>query len=369
MAARQPVTYCSNIHPGESWEQVRANIEAHVPAVKRAVCPHVPFPVGLRMPGRASRELTDQEARDFRHWLDAQGLYVATLNGFPYGTFHGTPVKQQVYLPDWRDSRRVDYTRRLAELLILWLPQGLTGSISTVPVVFGKDITRQEYDTVRAHLMEVLTHLAGIREEKDIFIRLSLEPEPGCYIETTAELVAFFHRLQLPEDLREHLACCYDCCHQALQFEEPEESLQLLSDNAIPIGHVQVSSALHLDGCELSSLQRFAESVYLHQAVARTANGLLRHEDLPQALEAAMGGSIEAQAWRVHFHLPVFVKEVPECGTTQNFLRRILPLFQDDVPLEVETYTWDVLPEELRQVGLRESIIREILWVEATRGA
>jgi len=365
---RHPVTYCTNIHPGESWEEVLGNVRAFLPRVKRALCPDAPFPVGLRMPGLAASTLGDAEADVFKTWLDEQGLYVATLNGFPYGTFHGRPVKEQVYLPDWRDQQRAAYTRRLADLLARWLPPGMDGSISTVPVAFGKHLQTADFRLARSHFMEVLEHLAKLRQRTGALIRLSIEPEPGCYVETTAELVQLFEDLNLPPALRAHLACCYDCCHQALQFEDAEASLSLLRQNDIAIGHVQVSSALHLQGGALQRLQRFDEPVYLHQTVRRTAEGLCRHDDLPQALDACTGAP-EAEACRVHFHLPVFVEELPECRTTQGFLKTILPLFEPHIPLEVETYTWDVLPNELRALSLEESIVREIRWVEAARVA
>jgi hypothetical protein len=160
---------------------------------------------------------------------------------------------------------------------------------------------------------------------------------------------------------------CYDCCHQALQYEDPAESLALLAGRGIEVGQVQVSSALHLDGGDLSQLACFVEPVYLHQAVARLQGGeLVRFDDLPQALAARLSG---VESWRVHFHMPIFIESLPQCATTQAFLRQVLPLFRPDTPLEVETYTWSVLPPELTAGGVTQSIIREIAWAEAARRA
>jgi len=373
---RPPVTYCTNIHPGESWADTLRSLETHTLAVKTAVCPNSPFPVGLRVSGQASREIDSREADRFKAWLDNNGLFVTTLNGFPYGTFHGSPVKAQVYQPDWRSPVRLEYTLRLAELLSLWLPEGLSGSISTVPVGFKAGFDPTQTGLARQNLVLALQGLDDLAEHTGKRIRLSLEPEPGCLLETTRELVDFFDSLNVPDSLRGHLGICYDCCHQALQFEDPGHSLKLLEDNSISIGHVQVSSALHLPCPDLSCLSRFDEPVYLHQCVGQRKDARLeRFDDLGQALTATigMGGCAsdahqeEMDCWRVHFHLPVFLAELPECLTTQEFLKQFLPMLPEDLPLEVETYTFSILPRELQTATVVESIVREIKWVEACR--
>lgn len=418
-----PVTYCTNIHPGESWADTLLSLEAHTLAVKAAVCPSLPFPVGLRVSGQASREIDSLEAARFKDWLALHGLFVATVNGFPYGTFHGRPVKAQVYQPDWRSPVRLEYTLRLAELLAVWLPEGLDGSISTVPLGFKADFDPTQIGLARQNLSRALERLDALAQRTGKRIRLSLEPEPGCVVETTSECVELFDRLDVPGGLRQHLGICYDCCHQALQFEDPALSLSLLAENSIDIGHVQVSSALHLPCPDLSRLSRFDEPVYLHQCVAQRKDGrLVRFDDLGQAMDAtarpipgdeygvsarsltgkgfgeAFGpsrapseNSIELagnragalspgmsgdrtrtsqddlECWRVHFHLPVFLDELPECLTTQAFLKQFLPMLPGSVPMEVETYTFNVLPRELQTTTVVESIVREIEWVEACR--
>jgi sugar phosphate isomerase/epimerase len=360
-----PVTYCTNIHPGESWEEIRAAVARFAPVVRTGLGAAGPFPLGLRLSGRASLEIDAGAAREFRDWLDDVGLVVTTVNGFPYGRFHDVPVKGQVYRPDWRDPERGAYTARLARLLATWLPSGEMGSISTVPLGFRRDFPETDLPLALTNLRRALADLAVLEDETGQCIRLSVEAEPGCLIETTPQMVALFSRLDLPAHLARHLAVCYDCCHQALQFEDPGDSLGLLARNGIPIGHVQVSSALHLEGADLARLAGFAEPVYLHQAVARRQDGsLVRFDDLPEALAARLAG---VTAWRVHFHLPVFVEALPECATTQAFLREALPRFPPDIPQEVETYTWSVLPKALRTPAVTDSIVREIAWVEAAR--
>lgn len=361
----EPVTYCTNIHPGETWAEVLGNLETQTLAVKRSLSPHRPFPVGLRISRTASQDLGDRETHRFKDWLEKTGLYVLSLNGFPYGRFHGVAVKSGVYQPDWRHLERLNYTKRLAETLACWLPPGRAGSISTVPLGFKADFPETDLGKAVGNLRLALEHLDRLAQTKGQLIRLSLEPEPGCWLETTPETVRFFTDLKLPAYLRPYLAICFDCCHQALQFEEPRAILGMLRRAEIPIGHVQVSSALHLAGAELDRLARYQEPVYLHQVVGRRPDkSLVRHDDLPQALAAGDQG---VECWRVHFHLPVFLDRTPECASTQDFLREVLPLLGPDTPLEVETYTWSVLPPELRAATVSESIVREIAWVEKAR--
>ena len=362
------VTYCTNIHAGESLAETRAALAAHTLRVKAACSPDAPFPVGLRLSGRASLELAQAgEAEDLGRWLKENGLAVTTVNAFPYGRFHDAPVKEAVYLPDWRDPERLAYTLRLAEALACWLPEGATGSLSTVPVGFRRGFPAKDRPTALAQMRRALAGLAALAERTGRVVRLSVEPEPGCLVETTDECIDLCAALDPEGAYRLHLAICYDCCHQALQYEDPAASLARLAAAGIAVGHVQVSSALHLEGAALSRLRRFVEPVYLHQAVARRTEGsLLRFDDLHEAIAAA---PTDVASWRVHFHLPVFVRELPECETTQPFLQEILPLFPSDTPMEVETYTWSVLPSDLKIADVAASISREIAWVEAARAS
>ena len=356
------VSYCTNIHPGESWQEIFSALRHHAPLVKQRVSPDAPFPLGLRLSGQASAEMDLQMAADFHRWCQEEGFYIATLNGFPFGTFHHTPIKQSVYLPDWRFAERMHYTRKLAELLAIWLPEGMTGSISTVPVGFRSCISHEDMATVTKNLqaaLDFLDHLAQVTGKE---ILLAMEPEPGCFLETTAEVVDFFTSVSLSDTQRRCLAVCYDCCHQALQFENPAASLNLLADNDIRIGHVQVSSALRLREPRISALARFQESCYLHQTVGRTADDrLLRFDDLDQAIAEDPAGIEE---WRVHFHVPVYIENTGECDSTRFFLEEILPLLPAGLPLEVETYTWSILPEELKNGSVTDCLVAEIDWVK-----
>jgi hypothetical protein len=359
------LAYCTNIHAGEAWADVMRNLELHALAVKQACSPAHSFPLGLRLSARAAAELDADAVAAFRDWCARHGCHVMSVNGFPYGPFHGTAVKEAVYRPDWRDPERAAYTRRLADLLAAWTPPGGRSSISTVPVAFRDGFTDVDWAAVRANLVGVLGHLARLHEHGGPLIVLALEPEPCCVLERTPQVVEFFARLRLPAALAPYLGVCLDCCHQAVQFETPGTCLALLRGAGIPLAKVQVSSALRVRGTELDRLLEFDEPTYLHQAVVRTAGGeLLRFPDLPQLARWRARG-IAVDECRVHFHVPVFLAQLEGCATTRFFLEDLLPRLDPAVPLEVETYSFTALPPALRLGSVAESVTRELRWVQS----
>ncbi|MCP3953433.1 MAG: metabolite traffic protein EboE [Desulfobacterales bacterium] len=358
------ITYCTNIHPGESWAATFSNLKNCVPAVKKAVAPGEPFPIGLRLSNQASLEVDPDSSVRFGAWCREENCYVATINGFPYGSFHGQTIKERVYLPDWRAAERVDYTRRLASLLDAWLPPDVAGSISTVPVAFKTLFSEDDYPLVRQNLTEVLIHLDRLRQKSGKQIILALEPEPGCVLETTPEVVRFFERMRFARELHNAIGICLDCCHQAVEFESPQESLSLLSQAGIPIAKVQVSSAPRILRPKLETLQQFIDPCYLHQVVVRHKDGTRKqYPDLPEALDDYHQNT--AGEWRIHFHVPVFIDTIGDCRTTRFFLEEVLARVDKRILLEIETYTWHILPPELQTKTVIESIIREIRWVRS----
>ncbi|MBI4827150.1 MAG: metabolite traffic protein EboE [Nitrospirae bacterium] len=358
------ITYCTNIHPGESWDEVFLNLSAHLPIVKNAVSPSDIFPVGLRLSNRTSLEMDKNISARFHEWCLENGLFVPTINGFPFGSFHSSFIKEGVYMPDWRSGARVEYTKRLADLLDVWLPSGMTGSISTVPVGFRSHIAKNDHGFIRQNLMNVLEHLDRLKQKSGKEIILSLEPEPGCVIETTTDVISFFDEMKFPDDIKDGIGICFDCCHHAVEFEDPDESLSMLSNAGIKIGKVQASSALSLIKNKSEILESFSEPCYLHQVVVRQSDGvLLRYNDIPDALRDFRGD--EESEWRVHFHLPVFLDKMDSYATTRWFTEQALSSLDKNILLEVETYTWDVLPAELQKGTVTDSVIREIQWVQS----
>jgi hypothetical protein len=361
------LTYCTNIHPGESWGDVKENLAGHFLDVKAAVAPDASFPIGLRLSALAASEIDESEAARFLDWCRAEDCFVLTVNGFPFGDFHGVQVKEAVYLPDWRSPERVAYTKRLADILSLWMEPGEMRSISTVPVAFKEAFHDDDWSIVRTHVVEVAEYLEEIRQRRGLEIGLAFEPEPCCVLETTAEAVAFFERMALPEPCADLVGLCFDCCHQAVEFEEPEACLTSLNAAGIRIFKVQVSSALQVRPEDLDAVARFDEPTYLHQVVARWRDGSLsRYSDLPRFLgELSPERRTNLSECRVHFHVPIFAAHLGHCGTTQFFLEDILPRLAPEIPLEVETYSWGVLPEALRAAKVSTDIIRELEWVHA----
>ncbi|MGG1948748.1 metabolite traffic protein EboE [Trinickia sp. NRRL B-1857] len=369
MSDDYPLTYCTNIHPGDAWDDVLRNLDDHTLHVKRTCSPASRFPLGLRVSAKAASVLDDAKIRDFARWCDRHDCYVLTLNGFPYGSFHGTSVKESVYQPDWRDSRRAVYTKRLADILAQWSSEGGERSISTVPIAWRDGFDNGDWTLVRAHLIDVLSHLARLRERNGTLICLAIEPEPHCVLETTDQAIEFFARMAFPSSLSEHIGLCFDCCHQAVEFEEPAVCLARLANAGIRVAKVQVSSALRARGDEIANLSKFDEPTYLHQAVARCPDGrTLRFADLPDlASWLERGESIDE--CRVHFHVPIFLAEIGDVGTTRFFLEDCLPRLAPGTPLEVETYSFGVLPPKLRLDSVASSIARELGWVKETLDA
>ena len=366
------LTYCTNIHTGEGWQEVQAGIHANVPLVRDGVTASGDddaglFPLSIWISGRAAREIDEQSADRFLAWCDANRCRVRSINGFPHGAFHGVRVKEQVYLPDWRDPERLAYTVRLAHHLARWLPAGEEGVISTVPL--GFKAAGSDWSAARTHLLAALDALDEVAQRTGKHIVLALEAEPACVLETTDEVIRFFESLRLPPERARHLGICFDCCHHAVQFERPAESLRHLAAADVRIAQAHVTCALRVPGGELERLAPFSEPVYLHQTVGRRTDGtLLRYADLPEALAAGVDGP-GIDEWRVHFHVPVFAETLGECTTTRPDLEELLGAIEPDVPLVVETYTFGVLPPELQTVTVAESVVRELQWVQANRRA
>lgn len=369
------LTYCTNVHPGETWEETLASLKCYLPAVKARVSPNQPFGVGLRLSAEAALTLAaPRELDGFKAFLAEAGLYVFTINGFPFGRFHGTRVKEAVYLPDWRDEARLDYTNRLADILAALLPEGrdIEGSISTVPGAYKPQIRdRHDIDAMLGNLIRHARYLAEIEQRTGRTLRLALEPEPCCFLETIEEAIGFFETHLFSNRasenlLRRHVGICFDVCHAAVEFEA-EDVLDRLVNAGIAVPKIQISAALRLpkvDGRKAELLRPFDDGVYFHQVVERNASGLTRYGDLDEAF-ASLDGLERDREWRVHFHVPVFREALGGFATTQDYLKTILAR-QRASPvaphLEVETYTWGVLPAADRQGDLATNIAREIEW-------
>jgi sugar phosphate isomerase/epimerase len=386
------LTYCTNIHAADGWQAVDANIRRHAPALKRRFSPDRPFGIGLRLSARDARELAaNGHLAAFRAWLDAEGLYIAVINGFPFGSFHRSVVKADVYAPDWRDEARLAYTLQLIDILSQLLPAGVDGGVSTAPLSYKAWMGADDvggWTTVTDNIIRVASVLAKIRRDRGVLIHLDIEPEPDCSIETSDETITFFERWLLPlgvprlarelgisepdakAALIEHIRVCFDCCHFAVEHEDPIEALDRLANAGILVGRIQLSSALcvHMPADPAGAaqvearLRPFADSTYLHQVVTRDDGRLEHFPDLGPALDARPDRAAE---WRIHFHVPLFTRDYEGLGSSQDDVRRVIQAAAAraiTTHLEIETYTWDVLPAALK-IDLLESIGREYEWV------
>lgn len=370
------LAYCTNIHRGESWDEIFAALGHHTLAVRDRVGRGQPFAIGLRLSARAARELQNPDRLTaFRRWLDHENCYVFTINGFPFGQFHGTRVKEQVYVPDWTQPDRLEYTRLLFDILAQLLPAGVEGSVSTAPVSFkGFQPDERALQVARNHLWQAVDHIERVSRTSGRSLHLDLEPEPLCTLETTSEAVAFFERLRAdrPGDLRleEHLGINYDCCHLAIEFEAPNEALERLRQHRIRIGKIHLSNALRVQPTAEArhALQAFTDDTYLHQVIQRSPDGSLRRWlDLPHALAESHGTEPMAQLeWRIHFHIPLHHQPASLFSTTADHVLGTLDWLHahpDAAPhLEMETYTWEVLPQELKSRAVVDQLAQEYTW-------
>ncbi|MBY5951357.1 metabolite traffic protein EboE [Algoriphagus marincola] len=388
------LSYCSNIHPGESWKETFENLKKYIPQVRQNLSWEGAFGIGLRLSHEASLELQNPEnLKAFQQWLESANAYVFTLNCFPYGSFHHTAVKDKVHQPDWTTKERKEYTIRSFRLLAELLPSGQEGGISTSPVSYrywfpDKNSTEAALETAVQNFAEVVAELEKIERETGKYLHLDIEPEPDGILENSDEMIWFFQDWMLikgakylysqygfslekaKELIRRHIQVCYDVCHFAIVYEKPEVTFEKFAKAGIKVGKIQVSAALQVKldqdrDAIRNQLEAFAESTYLHQVVGRKMDGdLVSYSDLPEALEQ-LDTAVENE-WRIHFHVPLFVEKYGQFFSTQSQIVEVLEYLKQNPALckhlEVETYTWEVLPTDM-QVRLDESISRELSWV------
>ncbi|HTD67282.1 MAG TPA: metabolite traffic protein EboE [Candidatus Limnocylindria bacterium] len=369
------LAYCTNIHRGESWAQTFDALQKYTLAVRDRVSKDKPYAIGLRLGADAARELSEPETLStFRRWLDRENCYVFTINGFPYGKFHGTRVKEHVYAPDWTTSERVTYTNLLFNLLAEIVPFGIEGSVSTVPCSFKEFITSgDQVQATRNNLWRCVEHIARVSESSGKKLHLGLEPEPLCYLETSAETAMFFEQMrdEHPGDsrLREHLGVNYDTCHLAVEFEEPADVLRRFREHDIRVSKLHFSSALKVtaDAPTRAALREYCEPVYFHQVVARAAEGMLtRYRDLDVALSAQATAPNSPEEWRIHFHVPLHFESSAMFRTTRDHLNGVMDALAAEPTLcshiEMETYTWEVMPPEMKNRSVVDQLVAEYDW-------
>ncbi|MFD5322484.1 metabolite traffic protein EboE [Streptomyces sp. NPDC127092] len=346
------LAYCTNVHPAETLDGVLAQLRDHCEPVRRRLG-RDRLGIGLWLARDAARSLVADPAalRALRAELDRRGLEVVTLNGFPYEGFGADEVKYRVYQPDWTRPERLAHTTDLARLLTSLLPDDITeGSVSTLPIAWRTPYDPRAADTARSALTSLAERLDALEELTGRSVRVGLEPEPGCTVETVADAIAPLAAVASPR-----IGVCLDTCHLATSFEDPHTALAALGTAGIPIPKAQLSAALHAEHPHLpevrEALAAFAEPRFLHQTRTLTAAGLRGTDDLPEALT---GDALpDSTPWRAHFHVPLHAPPEPPLTSTLPVLRESLALLVGGPHprtrhLEVETYTWQALPPERR---------------------
>jgi hypothetical protein len=391
------LTYCTNIHPGENWPSHFTALKNNFPSIKAQVSAGGAMGIGLRLSNVASVELEKSDnLAEFKQWLTANEAYVFTMNGFPYGEFHHTAVKDQVHAPDWTTNLRVDYTLRMFRILAKLLPADMDGGISTSPLSYKHwyktpEKLQEAKVTATNNILLVAEELIKLGREKGVIMHLDIEPEPDGVLETGAEFISWYEDFLLPLGteniakkfnvsadeaaglIKQHITLCYDVCHFAIGYEPHQQVVDELAAKGLKVGKIQISAALNAllpEDVDLrepikNAFAKFNESTYLHQVVAKKISGkLIRYPDLPEALADIENPLVEQ--WRAHFHVPIFTEEYGLVQSTQSDIIAVLDI-QKKQPftahMEVETYTWGVLPDA-KKLPINESIIRELNWVK-----
>jgi len=333
-------------------------------------------------------ELLDRDRREeLRERLRENELYTFTLNGFPYGVFHGSRVKESVYKPDWSEGARALYTADLATILADLLPEGIDGTISTVPVTYGEWADDETIRRAVSQIVKSATFLSDLEEDTGKTVRLAFEPEPDCLFDSVAGAIAFFEDRLLLDGmehlhrsrgisseraevmLRRHLGVCLDTVHSAVVGEDPIEALSSCSRAGIDVLKIQLGAALGFHGsgeAARKALEPFADPVYLHQTRCISGRGESRHTDLHEALETLDDGASDIC---VHYHVPL-VWVGRKLGSQGIEARGVVSpellgrAIEGGVRhFEVEVYTLDLLPGRGR--SKHDLLAAELAWAVA----
>jgi len=385
------LTYSTLVHPGDDWPQMWDSLINYVPKVKERWAKNHRFGVSLRLSASSANTLSKSKAeRDkLKKFLDDNNMYLYTVNAFPYGPFKGTIVKEQVYEPDWRSEERTTYTKNVADVLADVCPSDISPSIQSAPLGFKPRVTGPDVvDSFTDHVIRVCAHLVDIESRTGKVITLALEPEPYCFLETTDETVEYFTKhiysgksaeklaklAKMPISdaivaLRRHVGIVFDICHQAVEFEDIGACLQKLVDAGVPIFKLQEAAALHVPEVTqkiVDVLKTYSKTIYLTQTVEKKDGKLTRFLNLEDAFNA-WEKNPGPREWRTHFHVPVFLEDLGPFRTTRFAIEDALK-FHKAKPLsrhlEIETYTWDVLPDNLKTGDIVDYVCRELDWVK-----
>jgi hypothetical protein len=385
------LTYSTLVHPADDWEQLWKSVNTYLPQVKARMAPNQKFGVCLRTsaPSAAALSADPSKRADLKQFFADNDLYLYTANAFVYGVFKKQIIKEDVYEPDWRTEDRVEYTMQVASLLAHLAPDGIEPSIQSAPLGFKPRVTGEDVvEAYTTNVIRVVAHLVKLHKETGKVVTLGLEPEPRCFLETTDETVEYFtktlfsgatatrlakmtglNEADAATAMRKHMGVVFDIGHQAVGFEHIPTSLQKLVDNDVQIVKLQEAASMYMPGVTqktVDALQAFAKTIYLSQTCQKKDGKTTWFMNLEDAFEDWYKNP-GPRDWRTHFHVPVFLNDLGAFGTTRYALEEALA-FHKKTPLsahlEIETYTWDVLPDHLKTGDIVEYVCREMDWVK-----
>jgi hypothetical protein len=386
------LTYSTLVHPGDNWDQIWSSVQTYLPQVKARVAPNEKFGVCLRLAAPTVEELVADAGKraDLKHFFADNDLYLYTSNAFVYGVFKNQVIKEQVYEPDWATDDRTTYTMKVADLLAELAPEGMNPSIQSAPLGFKPKVTGDDVvETYTTNVIRVVAHLLELTKKTGQRVPLGLEPEPRCYLETTDETVTYFknhlfsgrtaqrlaklagiNEADAAQAMRDYTGVVFDIGHQSVGYEDIPVSLQKLVDAGIQVTKLQEAASMAMPEVTqetIDALQAFAKTVYLSQTCQKKDGKYTWFLNLEDAFEAFQKDP-GPREWRTHFHVPVFLDDLGPFRTTRFALEQALA-FQKQTPLsahlEIETYTWDVLPSHLKTGDIVEYVTRELDWVKS----
>jgi hypothetical protein len=371
--------YCLNVHPADDLHGVLQGLSEVAAPLARLLKAPGPFGVGLYLPEPAARELTRPAALTaLLELLDVAGLEPFTYNAFPIERFHQPGLKAAVFAPNWADPRRREYTLLVARAALSIERRRRRAptrsaahmSISTHAGAHHSD-TSSSAAALSQGLGQGLLELERLRQPGDPRLLLAVEPEPRSSANDSEQWQRLVPAWQTAagcpstnSSSQGALGLCLDACHAAVEFEDPQAAAGRARKAGRPLAKFQYTSALALprpgeDAVGRERLLGLDEPVYLHQTSARLADGQrLGVGDLPE-LRAALSSDprwLSAEEWRCHFHVPLGQAgpfgAAGGLGTTQAHADRLLGhLLADpglwglpELHVELETYTWGVLP-------------------------
>jgi hypothetical protein len=386
------LTYSTLVHQTDNFEQLWKSVNTYLPAVKARFAPNQKFGVCLRTSAPSAEMLSQDPTKvaDLKQFFKDQDLYLYTANAFVYGVFKKQVIKEDVYEPDWNTPERREYTKQVANLLAELAPEGINPSIQSAPLGFkpkgtGPDIAKAYTDNV----VDVVAHLVKLEKDTGKTVTLGLEPEPRCYLETTDETITYFqdylfapktaeqlakkagiHAADAAAAMQKFMGVVFDIGHQSVGYEDIPASLHKLVAAGVPIVKLQEAASMHIPDVtqeKVDALQAFAKTIYLSQTCQRKDGQTQWFLNLEDAFEDWYKNP-GPREWRTHFHVPVFLTELGHgFGTTRFGLEQALAVHKKtplSTHLEIETYTWDVLPDHLKTGDIVEYVTRELEWVK-----